>query len=76
MHLRVRPPLGKVPSEYFHPYTRDSPAYLLMDGLLKLLVVEDGPDLAVAVTGPEWGVDLDLGLADIRPECWLLQDVM
>ena len=35
--------------------------------LLELLVVEDGPHLAVAVAGPEGGGHLYLGLTDIRP---------
>ena len=39
-----------------------------MYGLLKLFVVEDGPDLAVAVARPVRGAHLNLGLADIRPE--------
>ena len=46
----------------------DSRANLLVDGLLKFFIVEDGPDLAIAVAGPVGGAHLDLGLAYIRPE--------
>ena len=42
-----------------------SRADLLVDGLLKLLVVEDGPHLAVAVARPEWRGHLGLGLAHV-----------
>ena len=49
--------------------SHSSSADLLVDGLLELLVVEDGPDLPVAVAGPERSVDLNLGLAHVRPEC-------
>ena len=38
-----------------------------MDGLLELLVVEDGSDLAVAVLGPEGSCDLHPGLTNILP---------
>ena len=41
------------------------PAYLLVDRLLEVLVVEDGPDLAVAVAGPERRDDLDGGPTDV-----------
>ena len=44
-----------------------SRADLLVYRLLELLVVEDGPHLAVAVAGPEGGGYLYLGLTDIRP---------
>ena len=40
-------------------------ADLLVDGLLKLLVVEDGPHLAVAVARPEGCGHLGLGLAHV-----------
>ena len=46
----------------------DSRANLLVDGLLKFFIVEDGPDLAIAVAGPVGGAHLDLGLAYVRPE--------
>ena len=42
-----------------------TPADLLVDGLLELLVVQDGPHLAVAVAGPEGGGHLCLGLAHV-----------
>ena len=35
------------------PESQPSAADLLVDGLLKLLVVEDGPHFAVTVAGPE-----------------------
>ena len=38
-----------------------------MDGLLELLVVDDGSDLALAVGGPERGGHLDPGLASVHP---------
>ena len=38
-----------------------------MDGLLELLVVEDGPHLAVAVAGPVGSDDLDCCATDILP---------
>ena len=38
-----------------------------MDGLLKLLVVDDGPHLAVAVAGPEGGDHLYRGLTHVLP---------
>ena len=40
-------------------------ADLLVDGLLELLVVEDGPELAVTVLCPVGSVDLHPGLADV-----------
>jgi len=46
--------------------SHSSAADLLVDGLLELLVVEDGPDLPVAVAGPERCVNLNLGLTDVR----------
>ena len=42
-------------------------ADLLVDRLLELLVVQDGPHLAVAVAGPVRGDDLYGGAADILP---------
>ena len=39
-----------------------------MDGLLELLVVEDGPHLPVAVGAPEGGHYLHLGVAHVHPE--------
>ena len=51
----------------FENYLSHSRADLLVYRLLELLVVEDGPHLAVAVAGPEGGGDLYLGLTDIRP---------
>ena len=38
-----------------------------MNSLLELLVVEDGPELAVTVLGPEGCRDLHLGLTDVFP---------
>jgi hypothetical protein len=39
-----------------------------MNGLLKLVIVKDCPHLAIAVTCPEWGGYLHLGLTHICPE--------
>ena len=39
-----------------------------MDGLLELLVVEDGPHLAVAVAGPVRCDDLNGGAAHVLSE--------
>ena len=44
------------------------PTHLLVDCLLELLVVEDGPDLAIAVAGPVGLHDLHLGVAHVRPD--------
>ena len=44
-----------------------APTDLLVDGLLELLVVEDGPHLAVAVAGPVRGHDLYGGSTHILP---------
>ena len=44
-----------------------SRANFLMDGLLEVLVVDDGPDLAVVVGGPERGGHISAGLAGINP---------
>ena len=41
---------------------------LLVDGLLELLVVEDGPHLAVAVAGPVRGDDLNGCAAHVLSE--------
>jgi hypothetical protein len=54
--------------EYSVIYNVNLRAYLLMDGLLELLVVEDGPDLAVAIGAPERCYYLHLGLAHVNPE--------
>ena len=43
-------------------------ADLLMHCLLELLVVDDGPDLALAVGGPERGGHLNSRLARVDPE--------
>ena len=43
------------------------PAHFLMDCLLELLVVEDCPDLSIAVAGPVRLEYLRLRLADVRP---------
>ena len=56
-------------------FRRDSRADLLVDGLLELLVVEDGPHLAVAVARPKGGDHINSGLTHILsgklPElCW------
>ena len=55
------------------PYIRENTqnslrADLLVDGLLELLVVEDGPHLPVAVGAPEGGHYLHLGVAHVHPE--------
>ena len=42
-----------------------------MDGLLEVLVVDDGPDLAVVVGGPERGGHISAGLAGINPGKYL-----
>ena len=48
-------------------------AYLLVYCLLKLIVVEDGTHLPVAVAGPVGGGHLHLGLTHIRPtKIWSL----
>ena len=54
-------------------FRRDSRADLLVDGLLELLVVEDGPHLAVAVARPEGGGHLGLGLTHVSStvKCYL-----
>ena len=39
-----------------------------MNGLFKLVVVEDGANLAVAVAGPVGLHDLHLGVAHVRPD--------
>ena len=51
----------------------DSPADLLVYRLLELLVVDDGPHLAVAVARPEWGHYLYWRLADILSEIRLVK---
>ena len=38
-----------------------------MDGLLEVLVVDDGPDLAVVVGGPERGGHVGAGLTGVDP---------
>ena len=45
-----------------------APTDLLVDGLLELLVVEDGPHLTIAVAGPVGRDDLDGGAADVLSE--------
>ena len=45
-----------------------APTDLLVDGLLELLVVEDGPNLAVAVAGPVRGDDLNGGATHVLSE--------
>ena len=45
--------------------SHSSAADLLVDGLLELLVVEDGPDLPVTVLGPVRSGDLYSRLADV-----------
>ena len=45
-----------------------TPTDLLVDGLLELLVVEDGPHLTIAVAGPVGRDDLDGGAADVLSE--------
>ena len=42
------------------PQSEATAADLLVDGLVELLVVEDGPHLAVAVAGPEGCCDFNL----------------
>ena len=62
---KVRAPLHHHKLKHFRFVKGDSRADLLVDGLLKLLVVEDGPHLAVAVARPEWRGHLGLGLAHV-----------
>ena len=66
MHRRVDGFLGRIMllGDEVEQYLR---ADLLVDSLLKLLIVQDGSHLPIAVAGPEGGVHLHLRLAHILP---------
>ena len=64
---RVAAALQRIVTAEAAPLLQHSRADLLVHRLLELLVVEDGPHLAVAVARPERRAHLDLGLTNVVP---------